>query len=52
MSEKWLAIMMVGLFAFGIAVPISVEKWQEGQTERAKIQLEIEQLRASGNVGK
>jgi len=50
MDEKWLAIMMVGfcVCAFGA---VAVENWQKEETKRVELQLEIEQLRVSGNNG-
>ena len=50
MEEKWIAIAVCGMMAFAVGVPLSVEKWQEGQTERAKIHLEIAKIQASGNI--
>jgi hypothetical protein len=49
MFEKWIAIMMVGfcVCAFGVVV---VDSWQKEETKRVELQLQIEQLRASGNV--
>ena len=53
MEDKWFAIVGMTIIISMVAaacIPLGIEKWQEGELEKVKIQLEIEQLRASGNV--
>jgi hypothetical protein len=54
MNEEKLIVVVVtvlGLSFFAIiGIPLSIEKWQEGETRQAEIQLEIAKLQASGNI--
>jgi len=48
---KWMFIALAAIGSFGM-VALSVQEWQKGETERAKIQLEIVKLQTAGNTGK
>jgi hypothetical protein len=50
MDEKWLAILIIGISVCTYGA-LAVESWQKEETKRVELQLQIEQLRVSGNNG-
>jgi hypothetical protein len=53
MEDKLFAVMaaILGFTFFAVVgIPLSIEKYQQGEVRKAEIQLEIAKVQASGNL--